>query len=482
MAARRPTSFLLAAVAAALLAPAAASTAASGADLPQLATAEALRDRAMAGDDIAWSWLSELTTRFGPRPAGSANERAAAEWSAAKLKALGFENVQIQTFPITAWIRGPEKVELIAPIAQPLAAVSLGESPPTPPAGIEADVVAFDTLEELMAAPDGSLQGKIALVNRPMTRAQDGAGYGPISRIRMQGPIIAAHKGAVAFLMRSAGTDNHRLGHTGTTAYENGKAPIPAFALSVPDGEQMARLKALGAPIRVRLFSGARYDPNAHSQNVIAEIKGREHPEQVVLLGAHLDSWDQGTGAIDDGAGDAIITAAAKLVRDLPERPRRTIRVVLYGSEEIAQPTAPFFARGGEAYLAAHRDAVADHVIAGESDLGADNVYRLVLPKGASASDFGRAALELMAPIKVLVGDGQAEGGEDVGPTIAAGAPVFDLRQDATRYFDIHHTADDTLDKVDRAQMDQNVAAWAGLIWLIADSDVDFRALGKAAK
>ena len=377
----------------------------------------------MAGDDIAWSWLSELTTRFGPRPAGSANERAAAEWSAAKLKALGFENVQIQTFPITAWIRGPEKVELIAPIAQPLAAVSLGESPPTPPAGIEADVVAFDTLEDLMAAPDGSLQGKIALVNRPMTRAQDGAGYGPISRIRMQGPIIAAHKGAVAFLMRSAGTDDHRLGHTGTTRLRERQGADPRLRPLRPRRRADGAAEGARQPIRVRLFSGARYDPNAHSQNVIAEIKGREHPEQVVLLGAHLDSWDQGTGAIDDGAGDAIITAAAKLIRDLPERPRRTIRVVLYGSEEIAQPTAPFFARGGEAYLAAHRDAVADHVIAGESDLGADNVYRLVLPKGASASDFGRAALKLMAPIKVLVGDGEAEGGEDVGPTVAAGAP-----------------------------------------------------------
>lgn len=478
MAPRSPRSFLLAAAAFAAL----AGSAQAAAPMPQLQTAEALRDKAVAGQDISWDWLSELTTRFGPRPAGSANERAAAEWSAARLKALGFDNVEIQTFPITAWIRGPEKAELVGPVAQPLAAVSLGESPPTPAGGVEADVVSFNTLEDLMAIPDGSLAGKIVLVNRPMTRTTDGEGYGPISRIRTQGPIIAAHKGAVAFLLRSAGTDSHRLGHTGTTGYENGKAPIPAFALSVPDGEQLARLNALGQPIRVRLFSGARYDANAHSQNVIAEIKGRERPDEVVLLGAHLDSWDQGTGAIDDGAGDAIVVAAAKLIKDLPERPRRTIRVVLYGSEEIAQPTAPFFARGGQAYLAAHKDLVGKHVIAGESDLGADRTYRLTLPKGATASEFGHAAIDLMAPIKVLVRDGEAEGGEDVGPTVEAGAPVFDLNQDASRYFDIHHTADDTLDKVDRAQMDQNVAAWAGLIWLIADSDVDFRALSKAGK
>jgi Zn-dependent M28 family amino/carboxypeptidase len=478
MAARRPTPFLLAAAAAALL-PAAAQAAAP---MPQLATAEQLRDRATFGDDISSAWLSELTTRFGPRPAGSANERAAAEWSAARLKALGFENVEIQTFPITAWIRGPEKAELIAPIAQPLAAASLGESPPTPPGGLEAEVVSFPTLEDLMAVPDGSLAGKIVLVNRPMTRTTDGEGYGPISRIRTRGPIIAAHKGAVAFLLRSAGTDSHRLPHTGTTGYENGKAPIPAFALSVPDAEQMARLKALGETIRVRLVSNARYDASAHSQNVIAEIKGREHPEEVVLLGAHLDSWDLGTGAIDDGSGDAIVVAAAKLIKDLPQRPRRTIRVVLYGSEEIAQPNPPFGAFGGHAYLDARKATVPQHVIAGESDLGADRIYRLTLPKGSTASDFGQAAIRLMAPIKVLVRDGEAEGGEDVGPTIEAGAPAFDLNQDASAYFDIHHTADDTFDKVDKAQMDQNVAAWAGLVWLIADSDVDFRALEKAAK
>lgn len=473
MSARRTAAFALAATALA--------TTAMAAPMPQLPTAEALRDRAASGDNISSAWLSELTTRFGPRPAGSANEKAAAEWSAARLKALGFENVQIQTFPITAWIRGAEKVQLIAPIAQPIAAASLGESPPTPAGGIEAEVVSFPTLEDLMAAPKGSLVGKIVLVNRPMAKTSDGEGYGPISRIRSRGPIIAAHKGAVAFLLRSAGTDSHRLPHTGTTAYEDGKAPIPAFALSVPDAEQIARLQWLGETVRVRVESGARYDPTAHSQNVIAEIRGREKPDEVVLLGAHLDSWDLGTGAIDDGSGDAIIVAAAKLIKDLPQRPRRTIRIVFYGSEEIAQPNAPFGAFGGHAYADARKDTIAKHVIAGESDLGADRIYRLMLPKGATASDFGQAAIRLLAPIKILVVDGQADGGTDVGPTVEAGAPVFDLNQDATHYFDLHHTADDTFDKVDKVQMNQNVAAWAGLVWLIADSDVDFRALQAAA-
>jgi hypothetical protein len=448
---------------------------------PAVATAEALRDRALAGQSPGYDFLRELTTRFGPRPAGSPSEQAAAAWAAEQLKTLGFENVQVQSFPVTGWVRGAESAEIVLPTRQHLAATALGETPPTPPSGIEAEVVRFASFEDLAAAPAGSLAGKIAFVDRPMVRMQDGSGYGPISHIRTQGPILAAHKGAIGFLLRGAATDNHRLPHTGTTGYENGKAPIPAFALAIPDAEQLARFAAMG-PVKVRLNSAASYLPNTHSQNVIAEIKGREHPEQVVLLGAHLDSWDLGTGAIDDGAGDAIILGAADLIRRLPQPPRRTIRIVFYGSEEVAQPKAPFGAFGGEAYLAAHRADVANHIAAGESDFGADKIYRLVLPKGALRSAFGRDAARVLVPIGVLMDEGEVEGGEDVGPTIAAGAPGFDLRQDGTRYFDIHHSADDTFDKVDKAQFDQNVAAWAAVAWLLADTDADLRAPAAAAK
>jgi acetylornithine deacetylase/succinyl-diaminopimelate desuccinylase-like protein len=430
--------------------------------------AESLRDQALAGASPGYDFLRELTTRFGPRPAGSEREQAAAAWAAARLKAMGFANVQVQSFPVTGWVRGPEHAEITAPTRQNLAAAALGEAPPTPAGGIEAPIVVFASLEDLAAVPDGSLAGKIVFVNRPMVRMQDGSGYGPISRIRTRGPLVAAKKGAVAFLLRSAGTDNHRLPHTGTTLYENGKAPLPAFALSIPDADQLARLAALG-PVRVNLFSGASYRPDTHSQNVIAEIPGREHPEEVVLLGAHMDSWDLGTGAIDDGAGDAIILGAADLIRRLPQAPRRTIRIVFYGSEEVAQPNAPFGAFGGEAYLAAHKADVTKHIAAGESDFGADRVY-------------GLAAARVLIPLGVLVSEGVPDGGEDVGPTIQAGAPGFDLLQDGTRYFDIHHTADDTFDKVDPVQFNQNVAAWAAVVWLLADTDVDLRAAMKAAK
>jgi carboxypeptidase Q len=436
-----------------------------------------LRDAAMAGHDIAYSWVSELTTRFGPRPAGSASEHAAAEWAAARLKALGFENVHIESFPLTAWVRGSESAELIAPSHQPLVIAALGESPPTPPGGLEADIVLFATLADLQAAPVGSLSGKIAMVTQRMVRAQDGAGYGAAVPARTDGPGEAAKRGAVAFLLRSVGTDSHRIAHTGTTRYVDGRVPIPAFALSAPDADQIERIAALGESVRVRLNSSASYVSDAHSQNVVADVRGRERPEEVVLLGAHLDSWDQGTGAIDDGTGTAIITAAAKLIRDLPHAPRRTVRVVLFGSEEVAQPQPPGGAFGGHAYAESHHAELAGHVLTGESDFGADRVYELALPKSVQEGDFAKSVLRVLTPIGVLLSDRVVDDvGTDVGPSVEAGVPGFLLNQDGMRYFDIHHTPDDTLDKVDREQLDQNVAAWAALVWLAADSTVDFRA------
>jgi carboxypeptidase Q len=256
----------------------------------------------------------------------------------------------------------------------------------------------------------------------------------------------------------------------------NGRVAMPAFALSNPDADQIERLEALGLEVRVRLLSGATYVPDAHSQNVIAEVRGRERPQQIVLLGAHLDSWDLGTGAIDDGTGTAIIVAVAKLIHDLPHPPRRTVRVVLFGSEEVAQPQPPEGAFGGHSYAANHRAELPDHVLAGETDLGSDRIYALTLPKAVAAGEFAHAAERVLTPIGVLMQSHiREEAGTDVEPTVEAGVPAFIFAQDATHYFDIHHTADDTLDKVDRAQLDQNVAAWAALVWLAADSDVDFR-------
>jgi hypothetical protein len=436
-----------------------------------------LRDAAMAGHDLAYDWVSELTTRFGPRPAGSDSEQHAAEWAAARLKSLGFEYVHIESFPLSAWVRGTGNAQLTAPTAQSLTVAALGGSPPTPAGGLEGEVVIFPTLADLQAAPPGSLAGRIAMVAQRMVRTDDGAGYGAVVRARGEGPDVAAQRGAIAFVMRSAGTDNHRLAHAGTTLYVNGRVAIPAFALSNPDADQIERLAALGSVIRMRLFSSAAYVPGAHSQNVIADLRGGDRPDQVVLIGGHLDSWDLGTGAIDDGTGTAIVVAAAKLIRDLPRRPRRTVRVVLFGSEEVAQPVPPGGAFGGHSYADNHRAELASHVLAGESDLGSDRIYAVALPAAVADSEFARAMLRVLTPIGVLPAPrSREEAGTDIEPSVEGGVPAFVLFQDATHYFDIHHTADDTLDKVDRAQLDQNVAAWAALVWLAADSAVDFRA------
>jgi carboxypeptidase Q len=446
-------------------------------DAATIQRAATIRDAAM-NENIALDYVTQLTTRFGPRPAGSNSERDAAAWAAGYMRAQGFQNVRIEEFPLVGWERGEESASIVGEHPQNLVVAALGHSPGTNGV-IEAEVVRFDSLEALNAAPAGSLAGKIAYVDAgQMIRMQDGAGYGPLTRIRGAGPGAAAAKGAIAFIMRSVGSDDHRMPHTGTTRYVEGRVPVPGFALSAPDASQLSRLIAMGQPVRLRLSSTAHtYD--TVSRNVVGEITGRSRPDEVIVLGSHMDSWDLGTGAIDDGAGGAITLGAAKAIAESGRRPARTVRVVLYGSEEVAQPTDT--GNGGGAYLRGIGAAVEKHIIAGESDFGADRIYALGLPPGAQTSDFARAAARVLYPIGVLPSaQPELHGGADIGPLAGAGVPVFGLSQDGTRYFDLHHTADDTLDKIDPKQMSQNVAAWAALVWLIADSDVDFRAMRPA--
>ena len=447
-------------------------------DAATIRTAERLRDAALT-DNVALDYVTRLTTRFGPRPAGSPAETAAAEWAAGYLRELGFRNVRIQEFPLVGWERGEESAAIVGAHPQRLVVAALGHAPATPAGGVEAEVVRFASLEALMATPDGSLAGKIAYVDAGQLIAnQDGSGYGPLTRIRGAGPNEAFKKGAAAFIMRSAGSDEHRMPHTGTTRYVDGKVPVPAFALSAPDADQLSRLVAMGDPVRVRLSSTAHVYETT-SRNVIADLPGRTRPEEIIVLGSHMDSWDLGTGAIDDGAGGAITIAAAKAIM-AHGRPARTVRVILYGSEEVAQPTST--GNGGGAYLRSlSAEELANHVFTGESDFGADRVYAFGLPVGAQTSDFAKAAARVLYPIGVLpLSQPELHGGADIGPIVEAGVPVFGLNQDGVRYFDLHHTADDTLDKIDPEQMSQNVAAWTALVWLAADSDVDFRAMRPA--
>jgi len=443
-------------------------------DAATVQRAERIRDAAME-QNIALDYVTQLTTRFGARPAGSKSEQDAAAWAAGYMREHGFQNVRIETFPLVGWERGEESASIVGEHPQHLVVAALGHSPGTNGV-IEAEVVRFTSLEALNAAPAGSLTGKIAYVDAgQMVRMQDGAGYGPLTRIRGAGPAAAAAKGAVAFIMRSVGSDEHRMPHTGTTRYVEGRVPLPGFALSAPDASQLSRLIRMGQTVRLRLSSTA-HTYETVSQNVVGEITGASRPNEVIVLGSHMDSWDLGTGAIDDGAGGAITLGAAKAIAESGRRPARTIRVVLYGSEEVSQPTDT--GNGGGAYLRGIGAAVEQHIIAGESDFGADRVYSLQLPPGAQNSAFQRAATQVLYPIGVLASaEPELHGGADVGPLAEAGVPVFGLSQDGTRYFDLHHTADDTLDKIDPAQLSQNVAAWAALVYLIADSNVDFRAM-----
>ena len=438
-----------------------------------VATASSLGQRAL-NDPAAFNFVESLTTEIGQRLAGTEAHRRAVAWAETRLKEAGFENVHSEQFTLPAWIRGAESAEIVGTVPQHLAVTTLGGSVATDTNGVEAEVSLFRTYDELLAAAPGSLNGKIAVVTQRMVRAQDGSGYGAANQIRRRGSSEAAKRGAVAYLLRSLGTDNHRLPHTGALNYEDGAPRIPAAALAIPDADQLERLAALG-PVRIRLLLAPTVRESAPSWNVVGEIKGRERPEEIVLIGGHLDSWDLGTGATDDGAGVAIVFGAARLIGGLLQRPSRTIRVVLFGAEEMNF--------SGAAYAQAHQEETAKIVVASEADFGARNVYSVQLPVGAAASDFGKTLDRIIAPLGANLDRRPAlGGGDDIRELQKAGVPVVSLRQDGLDYFDTHHTADDTLDKIDPKQLNQAVAVWSAFTYLAAASDVDFRSLAPTAK
>ena len=424
---------------------------------PQVAK---LRDAALS-DDLAYDIVEGLTTEIGPRPDGSPQEERARQWAVAKLKALGFKNVAIEPYALqNVWVRGVETAEVVAPFPQPLRLTALGNSAATPPEGLTLPVVYFATFNDLALAPAGSLAGKIAFVSNAMHATQDGSSYGSQGSARFVGPSVAASKGAAAIVIRSIGSDHGRGPHAGGTTFAPGVAPIPAAALSVADAENLERMVARGKPVTLHLTLTPTVVPTRMSGNVVAEVPGTDPAAGIVLIGGHLDSWDLGTGAIDDAAGVAITTAAAhNLMR--AGRHRRTIRVVWFGDEETG-------GWGGIAYGKAH--AGEPHALAAESDFGADRVWRFEvnLPAGASAVA-DRLAVAL-APLGVVRGTGVGGDGTDVGPMLKAGAPAVDLNQDGTRYFDYHHTPEDTLDRIDPAQLRQNVAAWTAMLAIVADA------------
>lgn len=426
--------------------------------------------RWQAPPSIAPDLVRSLSDEVGPRLAGSPGDARAVEWALRTMRTLGLANVRAEPVRVPRWERGAERAEITGVNARPLAVAALGGSVATPPEGIEAEVVEVTSLEALEALPEASARGRIVYVHGVMRRTRDGAGYGDAVPVRGRSASIAARKGALAVIVRSVGTDRTRAPHTGQLRYDDAAPRIPAAALSTADGDSLHRLIAMGGdPARVRLTLGCRTLPDSDSANVVGEVPGSDLAREVVLLGAHLDSWDLGTGALDDGAGVAIVLSTAK--RLMTERPpRRTVRVVLFANEENGLA-------GARAYAAQHRDELAQHVVALEADAGDGRVFAA---RYAGAEE-GRAAFhrvaEHLASMGVRERDERAHGGADLSPLIPAGVPRVDLSQDMSRYFDVHHTANDTPAMLDERAIDQAVAVWTAAVGELASMD---ETLGRA--
>ena len=418
-------------------------------------------------DDIGFNFVRDLTTEVGARLAGSESERQARNWAVNRLETLGFADIRIEGFEIPFWSRLSDTAYIVSPNKQNLVITSLGGSTSTPEGGIEAEVIRFNNIGELQAAEVRDVRGKIVFIDEPMTRTQDGSGYSVAVRKRRTCAADTVAKGGAACLIRSVGTQQRRFAHAGMMARGKAIGDGAAAALSPPDAEQLTRLLEKG-PVRLYLDIEVETKSSAPSGNVIAEIRGRESPEEIVLIGCHLDSWDLGTGAVDNGAGCGVIVGAANLIKALPKAPKRTIRLVLYGAEEVGL-------LGGREYAFRHAKELDNHVLAAESDFGADKIWRFETNFGEGALSYARAIQQVLAPLGIAPGDNNARGGPDISMLPQQGVPVVTPRQNGWDYFDLHHTADDTFDKIDQEKLNQNIAAYAAFTYLAAEMPWDFR-------
>jgi carboxypeptidase Q len=405
-------------------------------------------------DDFAWTWLADLCDLVGPRLSGSPAMDRAAAYSVETLEDAGFDRVWTEPVSVPRWVRGTEWAKLTAPVEEPLEITGLGTCSGTPPEGIDAEVLVVHDFDELESA-GGQVEGKIVLFN------PEWSGYGSVARYRTRGPQAAARLGAVAALVRSATGFSLGTLHTGVTTFEEGAPRIPAAAITTESADRIDRLTARGETVAIRLSMEAENHPMVVQSTVLAEVRGSELPNELVVAGCHLDSWDVGTGAHDDGAGCAIVIGAARMLLDERWRPRRTIRVVLFASEE-------FGGHSGRAYLERHRDELDRHVAALESDSGS------FAPAGFSVKGSPEAVVRVAELAAGLENLGAAEvsaggAGVDIGPIVEMGVPGIGHRVHNDRYFDYHHSPADTLDKVDPEHLAANVAAVSGLLWAIAN-------------
>jgi carboxypeptidase Q len=406
-------------------------------------------------DGTAWQRLTDLTDTFGPRLSGSPALEAALRWAAAEMEKDGLDRVRLEKVMVPRWVRGRESAQIVEPFPSELAMLGLGNSVGTGPSGVQAELAVVRSFDELDARGE-ALRGKIVLYNVPFTT------YNDTVRYRSAGAARAARRGAVAALVRSIGPAGFRTPHTGALRYEAGTPAIPAAALAAEDADRLQRLADRGTRVVVRLTMEARMDGEAESANLVADLTGRDQPQEVVLVGGHLDSWDVGTGAMDDAGGSIVTWDAVRLVKALGLRPRRTLRVVLWTNEENGL-------RGAYAYRDAHLAELKDHVLAIESDSGVFKPLGFGFTGSPAARELVREIASLLAPLGAEE-VGAAGGGADVGPLVqAAQVPAMSLTVDGTRYFSLHHTAADTVDKLDPREVAACVGAVAVMAYVVAD-------------
>ena len=424
------------------------------------ATAELVVGRALAARAETWAKMVELCDDIGHRLTGSPQLEAATIWARDRMAADGLA-ARLEPVPVRAWIRGEESLTLLGDHPRRLPMLGLGNSVGTPDGAIEAEVVVASGFDALTS---DAVAGKIVLYDAPWT------GYGAGATFRVHGASNAAKHGAVAVLVRSVSPVSLATPHTGMLRYADDAPPIPGAAVDHETADQLARMVAMGKRPRVRLQMGARFGPDTTSANVIGELRGRERPEEVVVVGCHLDSWDVGQGAQDDAAGCVAAMETGRILASLPVRPRRTVRVVLYTNEENGLA-------GGRAYAEAHADE--PHAALIEMDIGAGRLlgYTVDARTGGTAADDaaeGARILAALQPVLPLFAGLEPTfrlggAGADIGPTVARGALGFGLDLDTTNYWPIHHTEADTLDKIDPAELQRDVAGMALLAFVMAE-------------
>ena len=435
-----------------------------------------LREQALQ-DNLPVDIVESVTTEVGPRRMGTAGDQRVIAWAQAKFEELGFDRVWTEAVELDrGWIRGDARAEILEPYPHNIVMTALGYSVGTD-GDLVGEVVEFATYDDLLAVPEGdSLKGKIAFVSYSMADyvpREDGSSrgaYGEGTRARAAGRVEAAKRGAEAFIIRSVGIDNNRNGHTGSgNEYEEGVKKIPTAALSAPDAILVQNMLRRGKPVVLKMNLTSEIIGPQMSANIIGEITGREGPDRFVVLGAHVDSWDEGTGALDDGAGIGSMMATAALIGRMEQRPRRSIRVILFSGEEIG-----FY--GVYAYMKKHADNIDAHLIGAEVDTGGGKIHTLTSGVGEDSLAIVREMHKLVAPLGIEFNDANnANAQSDMSELSKAGMPALHLQQNSNDYFKYHHTPNDTFDKIIPEDMRYLTAAYVTLFYVAAEMDTDFR-------